>query len=128
MRSGARHDWVNQMTSRQKQKGYRYEKKTEEYLNCICGVTAKRSLASGAYGKYSKELDGDVQAEIYKCTYKVESKARQKDFPKWMEQAFSQAEIVFFWKPRSEPVVAMPFDVFKKLLESKDDDVAGLID
>jgi hypothetical protein len=41
-----------------------------------------------------------------------------------MEQAFSQAEIVFFWKPRSEPVIAMPFDVFKKLLESKDEDAA----
>ncbi len=107
------------MTSKQKAKGYYYECKTTDKLNSIEGVTAKRSLASGAYGKYSTELDGDVQARICESTYKVESKARDKDFPKWMEQAFVQGDIVFFWKPRSEPVISMPFDVFKKLLESK---------
>ncbi|MBN1786357.1 MAG: hypothetical protein JW825_05165 [Candidatus Methanofastidiosa archaeon] len=106
------------MTSKQKAKGYRYEKKTEEYLNTINGVSAKRSFASGAYGKFSKELDGDVRADIGTETYKVESKARDKEFPKWMENAFTQGDMVFFWKPRSEPVVAMPFEVFKKMLES----------
>jgi hypothetical protein len=107
------------MTSKQKAKGYYYECKTAEKLNSIEGVCAKRSPASGAYGKYSTELDGDVQVEICSKTYRVESKVRNKDFPQWMEQAFSQGDIVFFWKPRSEPVVSMPFDVFKKLLESQ---------
>ncbi len=107
------------MTSKQKQKGYRYEKKTEEYLNAIKGVNAKRSLASGAYGKYIEELDGDVRAKIHSSVYKVESKARSKDFPKWMEQAFTQGDIVFFWKPRCNPVVAMPYEMFKKLIEGK---------
>jgi len=106
------------MTSKQKAKGYFYEKKTEEYLNSIDGVNAKRSLASGAYGRFSKELDGDVRADILKNTYKIESKARDKEFPKWMENAFTQGDLVFFWKPRCQPIVAMPFDIFKKMLES----------
>jgi len=106
------------MTSKQKAKGYWYEKKTEEFLNSIKGVSAKRSLASGAYGRFNKELDGDVRVDILKRTYKVESKARNKEFPKWMENAFEQGDMVFFWKPRCEPVVAMPFGIFKKMLES----------
>lgn len=107
------------MTSKQKAKGYRYEKKTEEYLNNIDGISAKRSLASGAYGKYNDDLDGDVQASIFGNTYKVESKARDKDFPKWMEKAFDQGEIVFFWKPRCQPIIALKYEEFKKLIEEK---------
>ncbi|HPR41319.1 MAG TPA: hypothetical protein PK718_02080 [Candidatus Methanofastidiosa archaeon] len=109
------------MTSKQKAKGYFYEKKTEDYLNTINGVSAKRSVASGAYGRFSKELDGDVRANIHKDTYKVESKARNKEFPKWMENAFLQGDVVFFWKPRCEPVVAMPFEIFKKMIEDAEE-------
>jgi hypothetical protein len=108
------------MTSRQKAKGYRYEKKTEEFLNGIPGVTARRSLASGAYGRYDASLDGDVQADINGTTYKVEVKARSKDFPKWIEGALGQGDMVALWKcgdGRARGYMLMPIETLGALLQ-----------
>jgi len=52
------------MTSKQKAKGYKYEKKTEEILNEISGVIARRNIMSGSLKNYSTELDGDIRLII----------------------------------------------------------------
>jgi hypothetical protein len=114
------------MTSRQKAKGYRYEKKTEEFLNNIPGWTAHRQLASGAYGKYDETLDGDVLfTQLYGwdggevATYKVEVKARDKDFPKWIEKALTQGDIVALWKcgnKKSKGFILLPIETFKEII------------
>lgn len=108
------------MTSKQKSKGYRYEKKTEELLNAIPGVTARRSLASGAYGRYDASLDGDVQAVINDTTYKVEVKARSRDFPLWLEGALGQGDLVALWKcgeGRARGYLLMPIEMLGELLQ-----------
>jgi hypothetical protein len=107
------------LTSKQKSKGYRYEKKTEEFLNGIPGVTARRSLASGAYGRFDEKLDGDVQAVINDTTYKVEVKARSRDFPKWIEGALSQGDMVALWKcgdGRAKGFILMPIETFAEVI------------
>jgi Holliday junction resolvase len=116
------------LTSKQKSKGYRYEKKTEEFLNGIPGVTARRSLASGAYGRYDASLDGDVQADINGTTYKVEVKARKAP-PVYQQKAMRQGDgiAVLWWTKQgkgengtqngSECWVLMRWDRFKELME-----------
>ena len=140
----------NIITSKQKAKGYRYEKKTEELLNTIQGCVAKRNYMSGALKNEVPELDGDVKFSIcdwYSCgtcmldspddigicdglcshatfgnaSYKVEVKARDKGFPKWIRHALEQGDMCMLWdcstSGKSVPYMLMPFDVFKGLIE-----------
>jgi hypothetical protein len=120
------------MTSKQKAKGYYYETKTVDILNSIPGCHAKRQLASGAYGKLDERLDGDVILtinDIAKQTgyievrrdkdYKVEVKARTKDFPEWIEKALTQGDIVALWKCAnggSKGYILMPIETFAEVV------------
>lgn len=139
------------MTSKQKGKGYYYEKKTEDFLNTIRGWKAKRQLASGAYGKLDARLDGDILLSVCpnsgkgmcgfdidsggcdgydSCpynrypehediTYKVEVKARDGDFPKWLEKSFEQGDITVAWKCGVSPArgyIIMPLETFWRMI------------
>lgn len=123
---------VETMTSKQKGKGYYYECKTVDALNEIPGCHAKRQLASGAYGKLDARLDGDIILtinDIAKQTgilevrrdkeYKVEVKARDAAFPKWIEHALTQGDIVALWKCGVTPArgyVLLPIETFKEII------------
>jgi hypothetical protein len=107
------------VTSKQKGKGYYYEKKTEDFLNTIRGWKAKRQLASGAYGKLDARLDGDILLSVCPNSGNGEVKARDGDFPKWLEKSFEQGDITVAWKCGVSPArgyIIMPLETFWRMI------------
>lgn len=108
------------MGNRMYEKGYRYECKTVDFLNSITGVKAHRVTGSGKYGKFAKQLEGDVKVSIFGDEYRqCEVRERDKGFPKWIQDMLDKCGFVFLWKPRAEPYVVLSAEVFKELLEQK---------
>lgn len=98
-------------------KGTRIENEIVQHLTDE-GVEASRVLASGAFGRFDKNLAHDLRVEG--LTAEVKARANGKGFAT-LEQWIGDAELLFLRRDRQKPMVTMNWETFVALAKAYGD-------
>lgn len=93
------------MPNRQREKGYRYERRTVEALADLGLEGVERVRGSGSWGHAVEGLSDDVTFRVGEVLFRVEVKAREgatgfRTLRRWK----GEAGMLVLWEPRRRPL------------------------